>query len=129
MRDLTNSLQNGPNYFEKWDAGNSTINYGPNGLQLLDSAVRQAEDRGIKFIMCLTNNWNDYGGMPTYVNNLVGVGASHTNFYNNPIVVNQFKHYITAIVSRYKNSSAIFAWELANEVRRSNTVYSSSLVY
>ena len=117
MKDLAHGLQPGDNYFEEWDNGQSTINYGLNGLQLLDSAVQKAEDQGIKYIVCLTNNWNDFGGMPTYVNNLVSNGASQTNFYNNPIVVDQFKAYVTAIVSRYSNSSAIFAWELANEVR------------
>ena len=116
MKDVAHSLQPGGTYFEEWVDGHSTINYGPTGLQLLDSAVQKAEDQGIKYIMCLTNNWNDYGGMPTYVNNLVGNGASQTNFYNNPTVVSQFKSYVTAIVSRYSNSSAIFAWELANEV-------------
>ena len=116
MKDTAHSLQPGPNYFEEWINGQSVINYGPTGLQILDAAVQQAESQGIKFIMCLTNNWNDFGGMPTYVNNLVSNGASQTNFYNNPVVVNQFKKYVNTIVSRYSNSSAIFAWELANEV-------------
>lgn len=116
MKDLSHYLQPGDNYFEEWNGNQSTINYGPTGLQVLDSAVQKAEGQGIKYIMCLTNNWNDYGGMPTYVNNMVGNGASQTNFYNNPIVITQFKKYVAAIVSRYSNSSAIFAWELANEV-------------
>ena len=116
MKDLSHGLQPGNNYFEEWDGGQSAINYGATGLQLLDSAVQQAEEHGIKYIMCLTNNWDNYGGMPTYVENMVGNGQSQTNFYNNPIVVNQFKTYTATIVNRYKNSSAIFAWELANEV-------------
>ena len=127
MKDLSHGLQPGNNYFEEWDGGKSTINYGATGLLLLDTAVQQAEEQGIKYIMCLTNNWDNYGGMPTYVENMVGDGQSQTNFYNNPVIVNQFKTYVTAIVNRYKDSPAIFAWELANEVCTFAAIVASSI--
>ena len=116
MRDMNHGLNPGNVYYEDWNGGSSTINTGATGLQLLDSAVKQAEDQGVRYILCLTNNWNDFGGMPTYVRNMLGDGQSQTNFYNNPTIVNKFKDYVTTIVNRYKESPAIFSWELANEV-------------
>ncbi len=47
---------------------------------------------------------------------LLGDGQSQVEFYTNPTVVNAFKSYVSEIVTRYKDSPAIFAWELANEV-------------
>ena len=67
----------------------------------------------------LTENhsqWPNYGGQIDYVNNLLGSGHSQTEFYTNPTVVNAYKNYVSEIVTRYKDSPAIFAWELANEV-------------
>ena len=41
-------------WFQDWENGRPTINYGSNGLSLLDQAVQQAEAAGIRFIMVLT---------------------------------------------------------------------------
>ena len=117
MKDISQGLNPGSVYFEEWDVGQSTINTGETGLQLLDAAIKQAEDQGIKYIICLTNNWNNFGGMATYVSNMLGDSQSQTNFYNSPTIVNKYKDYVAAIVNRYKSSPATFSWELANEVR------------
>jgi mannan endo-1,4-beta-mannosidase len=102
-------------YFQSWADGKATINYGANGLQALDKVVKIAEETGIKLIMALTNNWADYGGMDVYTVNLGG--KYHDDFYHDPKIINAFKTYTAAVVTRYKNSPAIFAWELANEPR------------
>ena len=44
-------------------------------------------------------------------------GKYHDDFYTNPKIISAFKKYTKAFISRYKNSPAIFAWELANEPR------------
>ena len=63
------------------------------------------------------SNWNDFGGMNTYVNNIKGAGQPHDLFYTDPDVQDAYKNYVGEIVKRYQNSPAIMAWELANEVR------------
>ncbi|KAF2119461.1 glycoside hydrolase superfamily [Lophiotrema nucula] len=50
------------------------------------------------------------------------VNAAHKTgikliFYSNPKIKSAFKKYVKTIVTRYANSSAIMAWELANEPR------------
>ena len=63
------------------------------------------------------SEWRDYGGMDTWVQNIKGQsGLSRTLFYSDWDVQNAWRDYVSFIVNRYKHSSAIFAWELANEV-------------
>lgn len=38
-------------------------------------------------------------------------------FYTNANIKQAYKTYVKAVVSRFTNSPAILAWELANEVR------------
>lgn len=102
-------------YFQSWADGKATINYGTNGLQALDKVIALAEKTGLKLILALTNNWADYGGMDVYTINLGG--KYHDDFYHVPKIVNAFKDYVKVVVNRYKDSKAIFAWELSNEPR------------
>lgn len=104
-----------PIYFQSWENGTATVNYGANGLQALDKVVRIAEQTGIKLIMTLTNNWADYGGMDVYTVNLGG--RYHNDFYSSKKIIAAFKRYVKVVVERYKHSTAVFAWELANEPR------------
>jgi mannan endo-1,4-beta-mannosidase len=76
--------------------------------------VSSAQSHGIKLIIPFVNNWGDYGGMPAYN---TFYGTSKTTWYTDSRVQTQYKAYINAVVSRYKSSDAIFAWELANEPR------------
>ncbi|KAJ6264069.1 hypothetical protein Dda_0210 [Drechslerella dactyloides] len=89
-------------WFTEWKDGTYTINYGPDGLQKLDNVVKAAEAANVKLVMTLTNNWADYGGM---------------DFYGQRKVIDAFKAYVKAVVSRYKDSTAIFSWQLGNEPR------------
>ena len=104
-----------PIYFQSWVNGTATINYGPTGLQALDQVIKAAEDLGLKLIMTVTNNWADYGGMDVYTVNLGG--QYHDDFYHQRNILIAFKKYVGAVVNRYKDSPAIFAWELSNEPR------------
>lgn len=61
------------------------------------------------------NNWTDYGGMAAYFN-YAGI-TSNAQWYASTKAQTQYQKYVKAVVSRYSNSPAIFAWELANEPR------------
>ncbi|KAJ2901936.1 putative mannan endo-1,4-beta-mannosidase F [Zalerion maritima] len=101
-------------YFQYLSSSGSTINTGTYGLQLLDKNVAAAEEKGIKLIINFVNNWDDYGGMSAYTN---AFGGDHVGWYTNSAAQTQYKTYIETLVNRYKDSTAIFAWELANEPR------------
>ena len=83
-------------------------------MQRLDYVVKSAENNGIKLIVNFVNNWGDYGGMPAYN---TFYGTSKITWYTDSKVQAQYQTYIKAVVSRYINNPAIFAWELANEAR------------
>ncbi|KAI1378605.1 carbohydrate-binding module family 1 [Hypoxylon crocopeplum] len=114
FNDVTSQPGSGTVYFQYLSSRGSTINTGANGLQRLDYVVSAAEKRGIKLIINFVNNWGDYGGMNAYV---TAFGGSQKTWYTNTAAQTQYKAYIKAVVSRYANSTAIFAWELANEPR------------
>ncbi|KAH8685918.1 glycoside hydrolase superfamily [Tricladium varicosporioides] len=90
------------------------INNGLNGLSRLDYVVSRAEVYGIKLIINFVNNWKDYGGMPLYNSYY---GTSEKTWYTDSKVQAQYQTYVKTVVNRLRNSSAIFAWELANEPR------------
>ncbi|KAI9052252.1 hypothetical protein LZ554_003609 [Drepanopeziza brunnea f. sp. 'monogermtubi'] len=90
------------------------INTGPNGLQRLDYVVQSAQAHGISLIINFVNNWSDYGGIAAYASYY---GITNTAWYTNAAAQAQYQKYIAAVVARYKTSTAVFAWELANEPR------------
>ncbi|KDQ51409.1 glycoside hydrolase family 5 protein, partial [Jaapia argillacea MUCL 33604] len=59
---------------------------------------------------------NDYGGMDLYVRQFECSGT-HDAFYTDQHIIASYKAYVAAIVGRYKNSPAIFGWEIANDAR------------
>jgi mannan endo-1,4-beta-mannosidase len=101
-------------WFQQLSASGSTINTGANGLQRLDYVVQSAEKRGVKLIVNFVNYWDDYGGMAAYV---AAFGGTKEGWYTNAQAQAQYRKYIAAVVGRYVNSPAVFAWELANEPR------------
>jgi len=102
-------------WFQSFISGQSPqINTGTNGLQRLDYVVSSAEAHDVKLIINFVNNWSDYGGMPAYN---TYYGTNKTTWYTDSRVQAQYKTYIQTVVSRYSSSSAVFAWELANEPR------------
>jgi len=116
FNDVTSTPGSGTVWYQSFVSGSSpVINTGSNGLQRLDYVVSSAESHGISLIINFVNNWSDYGGMAAYVSYY---GLSDTTaWYTSSAAQAQYQKYIAAVVSRYKTSTAIFAWELANEAR------------
>ena len=114
-------------YFQAWDplAERAIFNDGPNGLQGLDYAVAKAGQLGLKVVLVLINNWQQFGGMDQY---LAWFGLSrHSDFYRDPRVRKAYQRYLEHLALRvngftnraYREDPTIFAWELANEPRGS----------
>lgn len=115
FNDVNTEPGTGQVWFQKHSGGVSTINTGTYGLQRLDAVVSSAEKRGVKLILNFVNNWDDYGGMTAYLN--AYGGGTKTSWYTNTAIQTAYRAYIKAVVDRFKNSPAVFAWELANEPR------------
>lgn len=115
FNDVSSTPSSGTVWFQSFVSGSSpVINTGEYGLERLDYVVQSAEAHGISLIINFVNNWSDYGGIPlqsTYY------GISATEWFNTAAVQENYQKYIAAVVSRYKTSTAIFAWELCNEPR------------
>lgn len=114
FNDVNTKPSSGTVWFQLLSSSGSQINTGADGLQRLDYVVQSAEKHGVKLIINFVNNWNDYGGMNAYVK---AFGGTKEGWYNNAQAQAQYKKYISAVVSRYAGSPAVFAWELANEPR------------
>jgi len=123
--DATNSVR-GPSegvYFQYWDGSEPAYNDGPDGLQRLDYVVWAAKQAGIRLVIPLTNNWNDFGGMDQYVR--WRGGQYHDDFYTDPVIRGWYKDWIAHLLNRvnpltgvaYKDEPAIMTWELGNEPR------------
>ncbi|KAJ2925251.1 hypothetical protein H1R20_g11829, partial [Candolleomyces eurysporus] len=140
FNDVPSKPASGP-YFQILSGGSATVNEGPDGLQRLDKVVACAQKYGIRLILTLTNNWNperpapasgiprgslqnDYGGIDAYIRNFKP-GGTHDLFYTHPIIIDAFKYYVKAVVSRYASNPTILAWELGNDLRCSSTVPAS----
>jgi mannan endo-1,4-beta-mannosidase len=114
FNDVNTVPGSGTVYYQHLSASGSTINTGAEGLGRLDYVVSAAEARGIKLIINFVNNWDDYGGIAAYV---AAFGGTHQTWFTNTAAQAQYRKYIAAVVARYKESPAVFAWELANEPR------------
>lgn len=114
FNDVNTKPDAGTVYYQYLSASGSEINTGSNGLERLDAVVSAAETHGLKLIINFVNNWSDYGGIAAYVS---AFGGSATSWYTDKTSQDQYQKYIDAVVSRYKTSTAVFSWELANEPR------------
>lgn len=114
FNDVNTKPSDGTVYYQYLSASGSEINTGPNGLERLDAVVSAAETHGLKLIINFVNNWSDYGGIAAYVS---AFGGSASTWFTDKASQAQYQKYIDAVVSRYKTSTAVFAWELANEPR------------
>jgi len=113
FNDVTATPSPGTVWFQSFIKGSDpVINTGADGLERLDYVVQSAEAHGVSLIINFVNNWKDYGGMAAY-NDYYGV----SNWYKSTAAQAQYQKYVAAVVSRYRDSTAIFAWELANEPR------------
>ncbi|CAG9949782.1 unnamed protein product [Clonostachys rosea f. rosea IK726] len=114
FNDVNSIPGSGTVYFQYLSASGSTINTGADGLQRLDYVVSAATSRGLKLIINFVNNWDDYGGIKAYTN---AFGGTHQEWYTNTAAQTQYLKYVQTLVNRYKSSTGILAWELANEPR------------
>jgi len=117
--------------------------YNDAAFENLDRVVAMASERGIRLIVPLVNNWDEYGGMPQYVEWLAsehpeeipsgvepGTDAFHDLFYTSTHTLEWYEAYVTRFISRtnsitgirYAEDPTIFAWELANEPRAKSDV-------
>lgn len=129
VRNVDGAGEKGGVYFQYWDPKTQrpAYNDGATGLEHLDYVLDAARKRGIKVIVVLTNNWKDFGGMDQY---LVWYGRNeHQQFYSDPTIVHAYKDWIAHVVGRknsitgtaYRDDPTIFAWELGNEPRCTNS--------
>lgn len=124
FNDVNTIPSSGTVWYQHLSADNSTINTGADGLERLDAVVAAAETHGLKLIINFVNNWSDYGGIAAYVS---AFGGSATSWFTDATSQAQYQKYIEAVVSRYKTSTAVFSWELANEPRCSGC--DTSVIY
>lgn len=80
----------------------------------MDYTISQAESQGVKLIVPLLNgNGADLGGIDAYVRNYKI--ADKKAFYTSSTAQDAYINYVDFIVNRYKDSPAIFSWEICNE--------------
>jgi len=97
-------------------------------FQALDFVVSEANKYGIRLILSLVNDYNNYGGKAQYVRWARNAGQnlnSDDEFFTNPTVKGYYKNHVKTVLTRvntinrvaYKDDPTIFAWELMNEPR------------
>ncbi|KAM7521146.1 hypothetical protein LguiB_020108 [Lonicera macranthoides] len=115
------------------DGGNNPLQYSPASyneqmFQGLDFVVSEARSYGIKILLSLVNNYENFGGKKQYVDWARGEGQSITSdddFFTNSVVKGYYKNHIKSVLTRknsingiaYKDDPTIMAWELMNEPR------------
>jgi len=106
-----NALQTSPGVYQEYV------------FQGLDYVLYRADQLGLRVLLALVNNWDDYGGMNQYV--AWAAAGSHDDFYTNSNCKSWYKNHISTVLNRvntfngrtYKNDPTVFAWELGNEPR------------
>ncbi|XP_062165469.1 mannan endo-1,4-beta-mannosidase 7-like [Alnus glutinosa] len=102
--------------------------YNEQTFQGLDFAISEAGKHGIKLVLSLVDNYENYGGKKQYVEWARSQGQSITSeddFFTNSLVKGFFKNHIKTVLTRrnslsgiaYKDDPTIMAWELMNEPR------------
>jgi len=94
--------------------------YNEANLAALDQSIALAKARGIRLILKFTNYWEAYGGIRRYAEwhlNRTPTKKETSLFYTEPRIKAWFQHYIQTIINRYRDETAILAWELGNELR------------
>jgi len=93
-------------------------------LVALDETIVAADARGIRVVLTLVNNWDDFGGMNRYTLWRFGY-TDHDRFYSDTSIKDWFKDLVQLLVYRvntvngrmYRDDPAIFSWQLTNEAR------------
>lgn len=130
------AVSNGLTLSRTWafnDGGSQPLQFSPGVyneqmFQGLDFVIYEAGRYGIKLILSLVNNYNDFGGKNQYVNWARDQGqniSSDDDFFTNSLVKGLYKNHINTVLNRrnsitgvsYKDDNTIMAWELMNEAR------------
>jgi mannan endo-1,4-beta-mannosidase len=98
--------------------------YDEAGFQHLDYIVAKAREAGVRLVLPLVNNWDDYGGMAKYVE-WSATASGHDDFYVDEECQRIYREFVEYVLTRentitgveYRNEPAIGIWELANEPR------------
>jgi mannan endo-1,4-beta-mannosidase len=112
-------------YLQYWDAeaGRPAFNDTATGFQRLDRVLAAARARGIRLVIPLVNNWNNFGGMDQYVR---WAGKQyHDDFYTDATIRQWYRAWIAHVLNRvnpltgiaYKDDPTVLMWELGNEPR------------
>ncbi|OWM74641.1 mannan endo-1,4-beta-mannosidase 7 [Punica granatum] len=115
------------------DGGYRPLQYSPGSyneqmFQGLDFVIAEARRYGIKLILSLVNDYENFGGKKQYVNWARSRGqplSSEDDFFRNPVVKGYYKSHVKTVLNRYntftrihyKDDPTIMAWELMNEPR------------
>ncbi|KAL2348550.1 hypothetical protein Fmac_002550 [Flemingia macrophylla] len=115
------------------DAGYRPLQYSPGfyNEQMftgLDFVVSEARKYGIKLILSLVNNYENFGGKKQYVNWARSHGqylSSDDDFFRSHVVKGYYMNHVRTVLTRYnrftgihyKDDPTIMAWELMNEPR------------
>ncbi|KAH7920409.1 glycoside hydrolase family 5 protein [Leucogyrophana mollusca] len=125
FNDVNTTVDAG-DYYQLWTGSTATINYGATGLENFDNVIAAAKANNIRLIVTLTNNWDNYGGMDVYVNQILGYGQPHDYFYSNSEVITAYQNYVKVWLERYIDEPTILGWELANEPRCTGSTTATS---
>ena len=91
-------------------------------LEAADYALKIADDKGVRLIIPLTDNYGYYhGGFRNFTDWL---GLSPSDFYTNSSAISAFENYVSHLLDHvnqytgiaYKNDPTILAWETGNEL-------------
>lgn len=77
-----------------------------NSLQALDFVISEAGKYGVRLILALSNNYQDFGGRPQYVKWARSAGIpinSDDEFYTNAVVKVYYKNHVKVLY--YKRTS------------------------
>lgn len=122
----------GPRKATAWQRAHLFFRAGPSDWipaapEHLDRVLAIARRVGIRLIVCLSNHWADYGGVPQYLRWAGLPGATlfggADRYYQSPRTRAAFRAHVERLLSRtnhvtgvaYRDDPTIFAWELMNE--------------
>eukprot|EP00268_Persea_americana_P041413 TRINITY_DN4123_c0_g1_i1.p1 TRINITY_DN4123_c0_g1~~TRINITY_DN4123_c0_g1_i1.p1 ORF type:complete len:474 (-),score=89.34 TRINITY_DN4123_c0_g1_i1:453-1751(-) len=115
------------------DGGYRPLQYSPGSyneqmFKGLDFVISEARRYGIRLILSLVNNYENFGGRKQYAQWARNQGqylASDDDFFRNSLAQGYYKNHVKTVLTRfntmtgvaYKDDPTIFAWELMNEPR------------
>lgn len=66
--------------------------------------ISEARKNGIRLVLTLSNNYQDFGGRPQYVNWARSAGVPVSNdddFYTNAIIKGYYKNHVKVYINKY----------------------------